>query len=257
MVPETTAGALGAPGAATRVLIVDDDVELCELLSEYLRREGMEAQAVHDGEAGTRRAQSGEFAAVILDVMLPVIGGFEVLRRLRSTSTSARLPVLMLTARGDEVDRVLGLEIGADDYLPKPFSSRELVARLRAILRRSQSSAPAGESAPDGMLRLGDITLDASAREVKKNGARLDLTAAEFDLLEVLGRSAGRVVPREEIARRALGRPLLPFDRSIDVHVSNLRRKLGPGPDGAERIKAVRGTGYLFARASEGAGEGS
>ena len=252
MVPEATAG------APTRILIVDDDVELSELLCEYLRREGMEAHAVHDGESGTRRAQSGDFAAVILDVMLPGIGGFEVLRRLRSSPSAARLPVLMLTARGDEVDRVLGLEIGADDYLPKPFSSRELVARLRAILRRSQSAAPSGTDAPEGLLRLGDITLDTSAREVKKNGARLDLTAAEFDLLEVLGRAAGRVVPREEIARRALGRPLLPFDRSIDVHVSNLRRKLGPDPGGGERIKAVRGTGYLFARASvDGAGEPS
>lgn len=241
---------------ANRVLIIDDDVELCELVTEYLRREGMEAQAIHDGESGTQRALSGDYAVVVLDVMLPGIGGFEVLRRLRGGNGAAsHLPVLMLTARGDEVDRVLGLELGADDYLPKPFSSRELVARLRAILRRARSEPQA--SASDAStpttprrepLRLDDLELDGATREVRRSGALLELTSAEFDLLEVLLRAAGEIVTRETIAQSALGRQLMPYDRSIDVHISNLRRKLGADNRGSERIKAVRGVGYIYAR---------
>jgi DNA-binding response OmpR family regulator len=238
-----------------KVLIIDDDVELCELVTEYLRREGMEVQSVHDGETCTQRALSGDYAAVVLDVMLPGIGGFEVLRRLRGSQSAARLPVLMLTARGDEVDRVLGLELGADDYLPKPFSSRELVARLRAILRRarpepseariSDSNAQTPRREP---LRLEDLELDGATREVRRGEVLLDLTSAEFDLLEVLLRAAGEIVTRETIAQSALGRQLMPYDRSIDVHISNLRRKLGPDTRGGERIKAVRGVGYIYAR---------
>ncbi|MDF2441780.1 MAG: two-component system, OmpR family, response regulator CpxR [Abditibacteriota bacterium] len=242
---------------ANRVLIIDDDVELCELVTEYLRREGMEAQAIHDGESGTQRALSGDYAVVVLDVMLPGIGGFEVLRRLRGgNGAAAHLPVLMLTARGDEVDRVLGLELGADDYLPKPFSSRELVARLRAILRRARSEpAAATEAATSHItaprrepLRLDDLELDTATREVRRNGTLLELTSAEFDLLEVLLRAAGEIVTRETIAQSALGRQLMPYDRSIDVHISNLRRKLGSDSRGGERIKAVRGVGYIYAR---------
>jgi two-component system response regulator CpxR len=237
-----------------RVLIIDDDEELCELVTEYLRREGMNTDVVHDGEGGTQRAQSGEYSVVVLDVMLPGIGGFEVLRRLRATrGATSRLPVLMLTARGDEVDRVLGLELGADDYLAKPFSSRELVARLRAILRRTQvepaeanSVEPTRTTAREPV-RVGDIELNEATREVRRGATPLDLTSAEFDVLEVLLRSAGEIVTRESIAQAGLGRQLMPFDRSIDVHISNLRRKIGPNKRGGERIKAVRGVGYIYA----------
>jgi len=238
------------------VLIIDDDIELTELVAEYLRREGMEARAVHDGESGTKLALSGEFSVVVLDVMLPGIGGFEVLRRIRADQgAGARLPVLMLTARGDEVDRVLGLELGADDYLPKPFSSRELVARIRAILRRSQNESAAGavqtSSGKRPRLSVGDLELDAATREVLRNGEPLDLTSTEFDLLDVLLSAAGDIVTRETISKAALGRRLMPFDRSIDVHISNLRRKLGPNQRGAERIKAVRSVGYIYAEAAD------
>lgn len=231
------------------VLIIDDDVKLGDLVREYLKREGMEAHLVHDGENGVARAQSGDYKIVILDVMLPGIGGFEVLRRLRSSQgVGAKLPVLMLTARGDELDRVLGLEMGADDYLSKPFSPRELVARLRAILRRAQGQQPAEAAASSKMLRVDDLELDTGARAVKRGGKRVELTGAEFDLLHLLLQSAGKIVTREEISRVALGRELMPFDRAIDVHVSNLRRKIGPADDGSERLKAIRGVGYLFAR---------
>lgn len=230
------------------VLIIDDDVKLGDLVREYLKREGMQAHLVHDGESGVARAQSGDYQIVVLDVMLPGIGGFEVLRRLRSSSgVGAKLPVLMLTARGDELDRVLGLEMGADDYLSKPFSPRELVARLRAILRRVQNQSNPEVGAAK-TLRVDDLELDAGARAVKRDGKKVDLTGAEFDLLHLLLQNAGKIVTREEISRVALGRELMPFDRAIDVHVSNLRRKIGPGDDGSERLKAIRGVGYLFAR---------
>ncbi len=231
------------------VLIIDDDVKLGDLVREYLRREGMQAHLVHDGESGVTRAQSGDYAIVVLDVMLPGIGGFEVLRRLRSSSgVGAKLPVLMLTARGDELDRVLGLEMGADDYLSKPFSPRELVARLRAILRRAQGQGSAETTTSSKVLRVDDLELDTGARAVKRAGKKVELTGAEFDLLHLLLQSAGKIVTREEISRVALGRELMPFDRAIDVHVSNLRRKIGPADDGSERLKAIRGIGYLFAR---------
>lgn len=238
---------MGTP--AQRVLIVDDDTELCDLLKEYLRREGMEAQAIHDGENGVAQAKSGNYSILVLDVMLPGIGGFEVLRRLRSSGgVGASLPVLMLTARREEVDRVLGLEAGADDYLIKPFSPRELVARLRAILRRvSREGEPVASGAARRTLRVGDLELDNSSREVRRGEENVELTSAEFDLLETLMRSAGEIVTREAISKAALGRDLMPFDRSIDVHISNLRRKLGPDARGMERIKAVRGVGYIYA----------
>lgn len=233
---------------AGRVLIIDDDDELAELVTEYLRREGLQADVIGDGENGTQRALSGEYSVVVLDVMLPGIGGFEVLRRIRAASGAlSRLPILMLTARGDEVDRVLGLELGADDYLPKPFSSRELVARLRAILRRTQA-AQETSSAPRETLRVGDIELSYATREIVRDGQSVELTSAEFDLLEVLLKSAGEIVSRETIAKTALGRPLMAYDRSIDVHISNLRRKLGPDARGTERIKSVRGVGYIYAQ---------
>ena len=186
--------------------------------------------------------------------MLPGLGGFEVLRRLREAGgKSARLPVLMLSAKGDEVDKVVGLELGADDYLAKPFSSRELVARLRAILRRAQG-APAEAIAvktDPKIVRVGDIELNAASREVRRGAERLELTSGEFDLLEVLLRAAGEAVTRETISKAALGRSLMPYDRSIDVHISNLRRKLGPTAQGGERIKAVRGVGYIYAHSDD------
>ena len=225
-----------------RLLIVDDDVELCELLAERLKREGYSLEAVHDGLQGLERARSAEHALVILDLMLPGVGGLELLRKLRQQSG---IPVLILTARGEEVERVLGLEIGADDYLPKPFSPRELIARIRAILRRTSRAVVQG-----ARLTSGDISLDPAAREAWMNRQNLDLTSVEFSLLEALLRDAGRVVTRERLTETVLGRRLGAFDRVIDVHVSNLRKKLGDSP-GGERIKAVRGAGYQLTVRSE------
>lgn len=230
------------------ILIIDDDVELCELVSEYLKREGLSAHYVHSGEEGIEEALGGSYKAIVLDVMLPSIGGFEVLRRLRAgASPSSETPVIMLTARGDEVDRVLGLELGADDYLPKPFSSRELVARIRAVLRRSQATSADAER---NKLSVGGVELDSAAHVVTSQNTPVELTSVEFKLLELLMRSAGEVVEREDIAEKVLGRKLLPFDRSIDTHVSNLRRKLDTTGDG-DPIKTIRGTGYIFTRPSE------
>jgi len=220
-----------------RVLIVDDDVELCRLLAERLSTEGFAIETAHDGPRGLERALSGEHALVVLDLMLPGIGGLDVLRRVRSQSP---VPVLILTARGEDIDRILGLEIGADDYVPKPFNPRELLARIRAILRRTTPSATS--SVP---LVVGDLRLDPAAREVRLNDKQVDLTGVEFELLETLLRAAGRVLTREQLTESVLGRKLGPFDRVIDVHVSHVRRKLGPA-QGGERIKAVRGSGYLF-----------
>jgi DNA-binding response OmpR family regulator len=227
--------------AAHRLLIIDDDAELCALLGEYLGSSGFSVEAIQDAEQGVRRALSGEHVIVVLDVMLPRIDGFEVLRRIRAQSA---VPVLMLTARGDDVDRIVGLEIGADDYLPKPFNPRGLVARLHAILRRARGSDRS--AAPGECLVVGDVELDLGARLVRCGSRRVDLTGAEFLLLEELLRAAGRVVGREQLSQTVLGRSLAPFDRSIDVHVSNLRKKLGPGPQADERIKAVRGSGYVY-----------
>ncbi|MGH9824811.1 MAG: response regulator transcription factor, partial [Blastocatellia bacterium] len=195
-----------------RVLVIDDDLELCELLKKYLEREGFEVAFAHDGEQGVQSALSGEHTLVILDVMLPGTNGFEALRRIRSDSNT---PVLMLTARGDDVDRIVGLEMGADDYLPKPFNPRELVARIRAVLRRFRVESDKG---PDERLHIGDIELDKATRIVRQSGEPVALTAVEFDLLESLMRSAGRIVAREELVRTVLGRELSPYDRAIDTH---------------------------------------
>jgi DNA-binding response OmpR family regulator len=225
-----------------RVLIVDDDVELCRLLGERLSTEGFELEAVHDGLRGLERVLSREHAFVILDLMLPGMGGLDVLRRLRAQSP---VPVLILTARGEDVDRILGLEIGADDYLPKPFNPRELIARIRAILRRTTPSPERAAS-----LTVSGIRLDPAAREAWIDGTQLDLTTVEFTLLETLLRDAGHVVTREALTETVLGRTLGPFDRVIDVHISNLRKKLGVAHTD-DRIKAIRGSGYLFALRSE------
>jgi two-component system, OmpR family, response regulator CpxR len=230
-----------------RVLIVDDDAELGELLGEFLANEDFTLEFAEDGGTGLRKALSGGYALVILDVMLPGLNGFEVLRQLR---TQSQVPVLMLTARGDDVDRIVGLEIGADDYLPKPFNPRELVARVHAILRRTAAKAEA--TAPEGdLISVGDVELEPRARMVRRGGEIVDLTTAEFDLLRVLLQQAGQVVPREQLFQDVLGREFAVFDRSIDNHVSSLRRKLGARINGVDRIKSVRNVGYQYAVVSD------
>ena len=226
-----------------RILIIDDDVELCELLRDYLAAEGFSVEAVHDGESGAGRVTENDYCLVVLDVMLPRMSGFEVLRRIRGGSP---VPVLMLTARGDEIDRIVGLEMGADDYLPKPFNPRELVARLRAIQRRVAVS-PAEAAPPPNLLEVGDVAVDPGARSVCCGGRAVEVTSVEFSILEVLLRTAGKVISREDLSLQALGRRLNYQDRSIDVHVSSLRKKLGPSDSGGERIKSVRSIGYIYA----------
>lgn len=220
----------------TRLLLVDDDTELCSSLSRLLKMDGFEVSAVHDGDAGVRESLSGEYDAVILDVMLPGSDGKKVLRQIRMKS---EIPVLMLTARGDDADRIAGLEGGADDYLPKPCNARELVARLRAILRRR------GEAAPE-VVEAGDVQIHVKTRRVLQNRVEVALTSAEFDILLLLARNAGKPLTRDEIAETALGRPVAPLDRSIDNHVSNLRRKLGSHVGELERIRNIRGMGYCY-----------
>jgi two-component system response regulator CpxR len=229
------------------ILVIDDDAELCELLAELLGQEGFQVESRGDGRAGLLALQSKPFAVVVLDIMLPSLNGFEVLTRLRQggAEQNADVPVIMLTAKGEDVDRIVGLEMGADDYLPKPFNPRELVARVRALHRRAagKQRAPAGS----GALIADDLELLPSARVVRVRGAAVELTTAEFDLLLVLVQRAGTVVPRDELARLVLGRRLSAYDRAIDMHVSNLRKKLGEGSNG-ERIKTVRNAGYILAK---------
>ena len=221
-----------------RLLLIDDDAELSKLVARFLAGEGFEVVWACGGEAGIAAALADAFSLILLDVMMPDTSGFEVLRRVRQRS---RVPVLMLTARGDTHDRVRGLELGADDYLPKPFDPAELAARIRAILRRAVPQGPLA-----GALAIGDIELDPGARAVRRDGAVVDLTTVEFDLLAALLRVPGTTVSREDLVRNVLRREFSPFDRSIDTHVCNLRRKLGPLADGGERIKGVRGAGYLY-----------
>ena len=225
----------------SKVLIIDDDEELCELVSEYLAVEGFETEAVHDGESGLQNAISGDYDMAILDVMLPKMNGFDVLRNLREKST---LPVLMLTARGEDMERIVGLEIGADDYLPKPFNPRELVARLRAILRRVSNGS--GDDATNEKLHVEDLEITASSRSAKLGGVEIGLTSVEFDLLTALVREAGKIVKKEDLSEKVLERSLSPYDRSLDMHISNLRKKLGLRSDGSERIKTVRSVGYIY-----------
>ncbi len=219
-----------------RVLLIDDDQELCEMLGEYLATEGFEVAAAHDGVSGTARAREGGWDALVLDLMMPGMNGFDVLRALRPEIAT---PVLMLTARGEDVDMVVGLELGADDYVAKPANPRVLVARLRALLRRGAGQEP-------GPRRVGDLILDPAARTVSVAGRAVELTGAELNLLELLVRNAGSVVSKDVLAREGLGRALLPFDRRVDTHISQIRRKLGPLADGAPRIRAVRGSGYQY-----------
>ncbi len=239
-------------GNVDRILVIDDDVELCTLVAEYLEPEGFEIESVYDGNRGLERALSGDHLLVVLDVMLPGMNGFDVLRNIRNTS---KIPVLLLTARGQDVDRIVGLEIGADDYLPKPFNPRELVARIRAILRRSQAAEKGGTSIPE-VLHVGDVELDPATRTVLRQGQPVDLTSVEFNLLQVLLREAGRVVTREHLVQEVLSRKFSPFDRSIDMHVSKVRKKLGDTDTGPDHIKTVRGVGYIFAHPREHVGSG-
>ena len=227
---------MSAAEGRAQLLLVDDDAELCAMLREYLEPEGFGAESAENGQSALERLARGGIDLVVLDVMLPGLSGFEVLRRLRATS---RVPVLMLTARGEEIDRVVGLEMGADDYLAKPFSPRELVARIRAVLRR-MADAPAG-----GLLAFGTLTLDVRAHRAQVEGEDLELTSAELRILELLMQADTRTVAREELMQQALGRRLLPTDRSLDTHVSNLRRKLARFTDRI-RIQGVRGAGYAL-----------
>jgi two-component system response regulator CpxR len=228
------------------VLIVDDDEGMRDTLTAILKRE-YRVLKVGTGEAALPVLNREDVDLILLDVRLPGINGFEVLRRIRAQS---RLPVVMLTARGEDVDRIVGLEIGADDYLPKPFNPRELVARIRAVLRRAQPDGPEDKQT-NTTISVGDIEMDMGTRVVRRAGHTVDLTVVEYDLLEKLLRAAGRIVTREELVKDVLHRNLSPFDRSIDMHVSNLRKKLGHQVGEVERIKTVRGVGYIYANSQE------
>lgn len=222
------------------ILVVDDDIELCELVAEYLEPDGYKVEAVHDSETGLTRALSGDHALAVLDYMLPGLNGFELLKQIR---TRSRLPVVMLTARGDAISRIVGLQIGADDYLPKPFDPLELVARINAVLRRALPDKPDQAE----LVVIGDLEMDHRTRSVRRNGEPVELTLVEYALLEKLINAAGRIVTREELVKDVLHRTLSPFDRSMDTHVANLRRKLGHEVKGIERIKTVRSVGYIYA----------
>lgn len=220
-----------------RLLVIDDDVELCSLLKEYLQREDYNVKCVHDGRNGLEEALKGGHDLVILDVMLPGVDGFEILKKLRA---AGRTPVLMLTARGEDVDRIIGLELGADDYLAKPFNPRELLARIKAILRRSEGTVNRGR------IEVNGVVLDPGNRQVHIEGQPVELTTLEFDILEQLMRSAGRELSRDALMESLYGRKASPFDRSIDMHVSHLRKKIA-----GNRIKTIRGVGYQFVKSPE------
>jgi two-component system, OmpR family, response regulator CpxR len=233
------------------LLMIDDDTVFCEILTDYLKNEGFEVTSIHDGKEGLQRALggAGEYDLIVLDVMLPSMNGFEILQRIRSRQET---PVLMLTGSHEEVNRVVGLEMGADDFVTKPFNPREFVARVRAILRRTKewSDKVTGLPAAERIV-IGDIELDTGSRVARCNGEPLVLTSVEFGFLEMLIRAAGQVVPREQLAEKILGRSLTAYDHSTYVHVSSLRRKLGHKFDGVERIKTVRGIGYLYTYPSQ------
>jgi len=225
------------------ILLVDDDAELGSLMTEFLKREGFTVECELEGQKGLERAASGAVDLVVLDVMLPGMDGFEILRRLRQRS---KVPVIMLTARGEDVDRIIGLELGADDYLPKPFNPRELAARIRAILRRYEPRP----AVSGGRLEVNGVTLDTGTREVAAHGKAVELTTFEFDILEMLMRSAGRVLSRDALMENFYSRKATPFDRSIDMHISHLRKKLEHGD---ALIKTIRGVGYQFTRSPQDA----
>lgn len=223
-----------------QILLVDDDAPFCQLLVEYLGADGLMLTVAHSGEAGLQESRSGNFALLILDIMLPDISGLEVLRQVRRESD---LPVIMLTARGDDVDRIVGLELGADDYLPKPCNPRELAARVHAILRRAQRSAPLADETTDAS---SGLSISKMKRTATWRGERLQLTSAEFNILVVLSENTGQIVAKGELSRRGLGRSLERYDRSLDMHISNLRHKLPTLEDGRSPIQTIHGAGYLL-----------
>ncbi len=218
-----------------RILIADDDEDLCQLLADFLELEGFEVHSVHDGLTALDEATAGHCDLLVLDIMLPGRQGLSVLRELRQHSL---LPVVMLTARGDDSDRILGLELGADDYLPKPCNPQELAARIKAVLRRSGAGATPAQAA----LSVGPLHLDPARREARNGNDTLQLTSTEFDMLRVLMQHVGQVVDKNSLSEQVLRRPLSAYDRSIDVHISNIRKKLGNGAD--ESIRNIRGVGY-------------
>lgn len=225
-----------------RLLLADDDVELCLMLRDYLLGEALEVEITHDGQSALKKALSEDFDIIVMDVMMPKMSGLDTLRALR---LQKQTPVLMLTARGEDMDTVLGLELGADDYLPKPCNPKVLLARIRAILRRSEPHLTES-GIPDTTIRIGDLTLNSGARCVDVGDSEVPMTSTEFSILEILLRKAGHVVTKAQLSEQALGRPLGRFDRSLDMHVSNLRQKLGPAQDGSPRIKTIRGSGFQY-----------
>ncbi len=222
----------------SKLLLIDDDVALCELLTEYLTGEGFTVDSAHSGSDGVARALAAEWDAVVLDVMLPGMNGFDVLKQLQAQGVG---PVLMLTARGEDTDTVLGLELGADDYVAKPCSPRVLVARLRNLLRRRGE-----ETSSSTQRQVGDLNLDTANRRVTVGGREIELTGAEFNLLVLLLEHAGALVSKEVLAKQGLGRALQAYDRRIETHMAQIRKKLGPQADGTPRIKTVRGAGYQY-----------
>jgi DNA-binding response OmpR family regulator len=230
-------------------LLIDDDARLGALVAEYLGKHEIDVTVVGDGERGLAALRRGRFDVVLLDLMLPGADGLEVCRRIRALPEVAAIPSIMLTARGEDVDRIVGLELGADDYLPKPFNPRELLARMRAVLRRTAAPRAAGPTRPP--FRAGELAIDFDAREVTVAGRRQVLTHYEFELLAALARAAGRALSREQLLDALKGTEYEAFDRSIDVHISKLRAKLEPDPKAPRLIKTVRGVGYLLARAGE------
>jgi len=227
-----------------KILLADDDLELSEMLIEYLTSEGFEVEAAFDGKTTLQMLNAKQYDLLVLDVMMPHMNGFDVLRELRATSS---IPVLMLTARGDDVDNVVGLELGADDYLAKPCNPRVLVAHMRAILRRADKKNTSPHQLQTS-IKLDDITLDNESRQVSVNNKPVSLTSTEYQVLEHLLENAGKVVKKDALSEAALGRKLSPYDRSLDMHVSNLRKKLGLLPNGSERIKTIRSIGYQYVR---------
>lgn len=227
-----------------QILIIDDDLEMCDLLAKFLVRENFQAEMAHDGESGLAKLVAENYQFVILDVMLPDISGFDVLRRIRAVSP---IPVLMLTAKGDEIDRIIGLEIGADDYLPKPFNPRELVARLQAILRRTEIAVRVNKIETEKLI-VGDLVMELEARTVWIGEKNVELTTTEFDVLRVLAGSAGKVISRKKLAEEGMDKKLALFDRSVDMIISKLRQKIGHNEANLERIRAVRNIGYIYTR---------
>ena len=222
----------------TRLLLIDDDVQLTSLLAEYLKRDGFDVTVHNNSIAGLDCLRQGSFDLLILDIMMPVMDGVTLLRELRQSNN---VPVIMLTARGDGLDKVVGLELGADDYIAKPCLPRELTARIRAILRRAQH-----QQQQNSELTYGELTIRSSNRSVYLQRKKIDLTGAEFSILYLLAQKAGMIITKAELSEQALGKPLSSFDRSIDVHISHIRQKLGPPPNGQQWITAIRGKGYQF-----------